>query len=72
MASEEGSKQCVCAGGRWREQPGYHKILGVCEGAKEGKAGWSSFLRYLKERGLKGVRLFVTDACLGLFPPTSP
>ena len=45
---------------------GYRKILGVCEGAKEDKAGWSSFLRHLKQRGLTGVRLFVTDACLGL------
>ena len=45
---------------------GYRKILGVCEGAKEDKAGWSGFLRHLKERGLGGVRLFVTDACLGL------
>ena len=45
---------------------GYRKILGVCEGAKEDKAGWSGFLRHLKERGLKGVRLFITDACMGL------
>lgn len=45
---------------------GYRKILGVCEGAKEDKAGWSAFLRHLKERGLKGVRLFITDACIGL------
>lgn len=45
---------------------GYRKILGVCEGAKEDKAGWSGFLRHLKERGLTGVRLFITDACLGL------
>jgi len=45
---------------------GYRKILGVCEGAKEDKAGWSSFLRHLKERGLTGVRLFITDACIGL------
>jgi putative transposase len=45
---------------------GYRKILGVAEGAKEDKAGWSSFLRHLKERGLAGVRLFTTDACLGL------
>lgn len=45
---------------------GYRKILGVIEGAKEDKAGWSNFLRHLKERGLKGVRLFVTDACIGL------
>jgi len=45
---------------------GYRKILGIAEGAKEDKAGWSSFLRHLKERGLAGVRLFTTDACLGL------
>jgi putative transposase len=45
---------------------GYRKILGVCEGAKEDKAGWSNFLHHLKERGLTGVRLFVTDACRGL------
>ena len=45
---------------------GYRKILGVAEGAKEDKAGWSNFLRHLKERGLTGVRLIVSDACLGL------
>jgi transposase-like protein len=45
---------------------GYRKILGVCEGAKEDKAGWSDFLRHLKKRGLSGVQLFVSDACLGL------
>jgi len=45
---------------------GYRKILGVCEGAKEDKAGWSGFLHHLKKRGLKGVRLFITDACMGL------
>ena len=45
---------------------GYREILGVAEGAKEDKESWSSFLRYLKERGLKGVRLFITDKCMGL------
>jgi len=40
------------------------KILGVVEGHKEYKAGWSGFLRHLKERGLGGVRLFITDACM--------
>jgi transposase-like protein len=45
---------------------GYRKILGVCEGAKEDKAGWSNFLQHLKQRGLTGVRLFITDACMGL------
>ena len=45
---------------------GYRRILGICEGAKEDKAGWSNFLHHLKERGLRGVRLFITDACMGL------
>ena len=45
---------------------GYRDILGVCEGAKEDKSGWSAFLKHLKERGLKGVRLIISDACMGL------
>jgi putative transposase len=45
---------------------GYREILGVAEGAKEDKAGWSGFLRHLKERGLRGANLFITDRCLGL------
>lgn len=45
---------------------GYRKILGVVEGAKEDKAGWSGFLRHLKERGLRGIKLIISDACLGL------
>ena len=45
---------------------GRRQILGVCEGTKEDKAGWSGFLRHLKERGLKGVELIISDACLGL------
>ena len=45
---------------------GYREILGIVEGAKEDRAGWSSFLKHLKERGLQGVRLIVSDACIGL------
>ena len=45
---------------------GYREILGICEGAKEDKAGWSGFLKHLKERGLHGVRLIISDACMGL------
>lgn len=48
------------------DSDGFREVLGVCEGAKEDKAGWSSFLRHLKKRGLSGVRLFISDACLGL------
>jgi putative transposase len=47
-------------------QTGYRGILGVSEGAKEDKASWTQFMRELKERGLKGVQLFVSDKCLGL------
>jgi putative transposase len=47
-------------------QDGYREILGICEGAKEDKAGWSAFLKHLKERGLSGVELIISDACLGL------
>jgi putative transposase len=47
-------------------QDGFRDILGICEGAKEDKAGWSSFLRHLKERVLRGVELIISDACMGL------
>jgi transposase-like protein len=45
---------------------GYRQILGIVEGAKEDKAGWSGFLAHLKGRGLRGVELIVSDACMGL------
>lgn len=45
---------------------GYREILGVAEGAKEDKASWTAFLRYLKGRGLRGVELIISDKCLGL------
>jgi putative transposase len=47
-------------------QDGHREVLGVAEGTKEDKASWQGFLRYLKGRGLKGVRLIVGDRCLGL------
>ena len=45
---------------------GFRDIIGVAEGMKEDYAGWSSFLKHLKERGLRGVRLFVTDRNIGV------
>ncbi|MCR4320059.1 MAG: IS256 family transposase, partial [Candidatus Brocadiaceae bacterium] len=45
---------------------GYREVLGVREGLKEDKESWLSFLRHLKERGLTGTRLFISDKCLGL------
>ncbi len=45
---------------------GFREILGICEGAKEDKSGWSWFLRHLVDRSLKGVQLAIPDACRGL------
>jgi len=45
---------------------GFREILGICEGAKEDKSGWSPFLRHLVDRGPKGVQLIISDACRGL------
>jgi putative transposase len=45
---------------------GFREILGVAEGAKEDSASWMAFVRSLKERGLQGVRLIISDKCLGL------
>ena len=48
------------------DEDGYRRVLGVCEGLKEDRTGWYGFLKHLKDRGLTGVRLVVSDACLGL------
>lgn len=48
------------------DQDGFRHVLGAAEGHKEDKTGWLGFLKYLKQRGLKGVRLMISDACLGL------
>jgi transposase-like protein len=45
---------------------GHRQILGVCEGTKEDAQSWRNFLRHLKERGLRGVRMITSDTCLGL------
>jgi len=47
-------------------EDGYRKVLGIAEGHKEDKAGWQGFLSHLKSRGLSGVRLIISDACMGL------
>ena len=61
---EMGNVSVLVAIGVNRE--GFREILGVAEGAKEDRASWEGFLRYLKGRGLEGVRLVVSDKCLGL------
>jgi putative transposase len=45
---------------------GFREILGVAEGLQEDKESWRGFLRRLKERGLRGVRLITSDKSLGL------
>ena len=53
------------------DQDGFRRILGVQEGHKEDKSGWSGFLAHLKSRGLTGVRLVISDACMGLIESVS-
>lgn len=48
------------------DQDGFREVLAVAEGSKEDAASWTRFLRELKERGLQGVQLFISDKCLGL------
>jgi transposase-like protein len=48
------------------DEDGFRHVLGVSEGTKEDGASWTAFLRELKQRGLAGVQLFVSDKCLGL------
>ena len=45
---------------------GYREILGAAEGMKEDHESWKNFFVWLKERGLKGVRLIIGDKCLGM------
>jgi transposase-like protein len=45
---------------------GYRQILGVVEGPKEDTESWRQFLTHLKQRGLVGVQLIISDKCLGL------
>ena len=48
------------------DQNGYREILGAAEGMKEDYESWKTFLLWLKERGLQGVRLFIGDKNLGM------
>ena len=47
-------------------EDGYREVLGAQEGMKEDKASWQSFFKWLKSRGLEGMRLVVGDKCLGM------
>lgn len=45
---------------------GFRRILGVDAGPAESKAFWTQFLRSLVSRGLRGVKLVISDAHEGL------
>lgn len=47
-------------------EDGYREVIGAAEGMKEDKASWESFFRWLKERGLAGVKLVIGDRCMGM------
>ena len=47
-------------------EDGYREVLGAAEGMKEDKASWEEFFKWLKSRGLDGVRLVIGDKCLGM------
>lgn len=47
-------------------EDGYREVLGAAEGMKEDKSSWTAFFKWLKSRGLDGVRLIVGDKCLGM------
>src|SRR5687768_17372022 len=45
---------------------GRREVLGMDIGASEAEAFWTAFLRQLRQRGLRGVKLVVSDAHEGL------
>lgn len=45
---------------------GQREVLGLSVGDSEDRVFWTEFLRSLRERGLSGVRLVISDAHLGL------
>ena len=45
---------------------GYREVLGIAVGDSEAEGFWRQFLGSLKERGLDGTRLVISDAHLGL------
>jgi putative transposase len=58
------SKAIVIATGVSRS--GDREVLGLAVGDSEDGAFWTAFLRSLRARGLKGVRLVISDAHEGL------
>ena len=44
----------------------YREIIGAAEGLKEDLESWKNFFIWLKQRGLKGVKLVMGDKALGM------
>ncbi|MEM9656680.1 MAG: IS256 family transposase [Actinomycetota bacterium] len=63
-AGQVTSKAVVIATGLRAD--GYREVLGVDIGDSENETFWTEFLRDLKDRGLDGVRLVISDAHAGL------
>jgi putative transposase len=49
-----------------RRVVGVHEVLGMAVGPSEAEPFWTDFLRSLNRRGLRGVRLVISDAHEGL------
>lgn len=47
-------------------EDGYREVLGAAEGMKEDRASWTEFFKWLRGRGLNGVKLMIGDKCLGM------
>jgi putative transposase len=45
---------------------GYREVLGIAVGDSEAEGFWRQFFGSLKQRGLTGTRLVISDAYLGL------
>lgn len=45
---------------------GFREVIGVAEGYKESEDSWREFLLGLRERGLRGVRMFTGDKSAGM------
>ncbi len=51
---------------------GQREVLGLKVGHSEAEPFWSEFLRSLNRRGLRGVKLVISDSHEGVSRPPSP
>ena len=48
------------------DKNGDREVIGAAEGLKEDRESWKNFFIWLRERGLRGVKLVIGDKCLGM------